>query len=99
MTTYLKCIVVAAVLMVLPLIVPVTENPALGAENSVLRIALWKAKHMLGKPNVLFVDVRTTEDIASSDAKIPGAPWENSHNVAAWASRYPKDKTLIFYCA
>ncbi len=97
--SHLKFIVAIIVLAMLPIIMPIMQDPVLGKDNSAPRIALWRAKYMLGKPDVLFVDVRTPRDIAASEERIPGAPWENSHDVAAWASRYPKDKTIIFYCA
>ena len=97
--SHLKYMVAVAVPAMLLIIIALTQGPVYGAAKAVPRIALTKAKSMLRNPNVLFVDVRTAQDIAESDDKIPGAPWENSSSVAAWASRYPKDKTIIFYCA
>lgn len=91
--------VAVVALAVTPMIIPLTPDPVYCQNEAVPRIALTKAKSMLGNPRVLFVDVRTARDIAESGDRIPGAPWEDSHNVAAWASSYPKDKTIVFYCA
>jgi len=97
--SHLKYIVAVAVPAMLLIIIAIAQDPVHGADEAVPRISLSKAMSMLGNPDVLFIDVRRLDDIAASDAKIPGAPWENSKNVAAWASRYPKDKTIIVYCA
>ena len=56
-------------------------------------------KSMLGNPNVIIVDVRQPEDFNDSDTKIQGAVREDPGSVSTWMSKYPKDKTLIFYCA
>jgi len=53
----------------------------------------------LGDPNVVVVDVRQPRDFKSSDSKIKGAIRENPGNAAVWAGKYPKDKTLVLYCA
>ncbi len=53
----------------------------------------------LGDPNVVVVDVRQRRDWTGSDVKIKGAVRGNPGDVAAWAGNYPKDKTLVLYCA
>jgi hypothetical protein len=53
----------------------------------------------LGDPNVVVVDARTGRDWKTSDVKIKGAARGNPVDVAAWAGKYPKDKTLVLYCA
>jgi hypothetical protein len=72
---------------------------AFGADSSAPRIALDKAKDMLGKSEVAFIDVRTKKDYKSSDERIPGSVWRDSALVKGWASQYPKSLTLIVYCA
>jgi len=54
---------------------------------------------MLGKPDVIIIDVRTNYDWDNSKAKIPGAVREEGMKFASWMKKYPKDKTLVLYCA
>lgn len=53
----------------------------------------------LGDSNLVVVDVRTGRDWRASDVKIKGAVRESPGDVAAWAGKYPKAKTLVLYCA
>lgn len=54
---------------------------------------------MLGKPDVVIIDVRTNYDWDNSKVKIPGAVKEEGMKFASWMSKYPKDKTIVLYCA
>jgi rhodanese-related sulfurtransferase len=54
---------------------------------------------MLGRHDVILVDVRDPISWDKSDSKIRGAVRENPEQLTAWANKYPKDKTLIFYCS
>jgi 3-mercaptopyruvate sulfurtransferase SseA len=54
---------------------------------------------MLGNPDVIIIDVRSGGDWNGSELKIKGALREDSRNVSSWIEEYPKDKTLVFYCA
>jgi 3-mercaptopyruvate sulfurtransferase SseA len=56
-------------------------------------------KTMLGNPDVIIVDVRQPSHYQASKAKIQGAVREDPSAVTAWMKNYPKDKTLVFYCA
>jgi hypothetical protein len=67
--------------------------------KSVPRMTKEELKPMLGKPDVLIVDVRADNDWAKSDLKIKGAVRENPQAIESWTNKYPKDKTLVFYCA
>jgi len=58
-----------------------------------------QAKSMLGNPEVIFVDVRAPKDWDASGSKIKGAEREDPSNISSWAEKYPKEKTLLFYCA
>jgi rhodanese-related sulfurtransferase len=53
----------------------------------------------LGDPNLIVLDVRQPRDWKTSDAKIKGAIREEPGDAAVWAGKYPKDKTLVLYCA
>jgi rhodanese-related sulfurtransferase len=55
-------------------------------------------KSLLGNPGVIVVDVRITEDWKRSDSKIKGAIREDpEEDFKTWVSKYPKNKTIVFY--
>jgi len=56
-------------------------------------------KAMIDDPEVLVLDVRQAGDWQSSEFKIKGAVYANPSDYNAWAKTYPKDKTLVLYCA
>jgi rhodanese-related sulfurtransferase len=57
-----------------------------------------QARAVLGNPDFVILDVRKSSDWDGSDSKIRGAVREGPSNVDAWVRKYPKDKTLLFYC-
>ena len=63
------------------------------------RMTKEELKAKLGDPNFIVVDVRLGADWTGSDLKIKGAVREDPEAIESWATRYPKDKTLVFYCA
>ena len=57
-------------------------------------------KSLLGNPDVIVVDVRIAAEWKRADLKIQGAVREDPEkDYKTWASKYPKDKTLVFYCS
>jgi hypothetical protein len=56
-------------------------------------------KARLSSPDLLIIDVRYGKDWTESDLKIRGAVREDPEAFDSWANKYPKDKTLVFYCA
>ncbi len=56
-------------------------------------------KAMLDDPNVAVIDLRITRDWNAAETKIPGAAHEDPDNLQKWAKKYPRDKTLVLYCA
>lgn len=54
---------------------------------------------VVGNPDVIIIDVRTGADWTSSQTKIKGAVREDPQKVSSWMEKYPKDKTLVFYCS
>jgi rhodanese-related sulfurtransferase len=54
---------------------------------------------MLSNPDVIIIDVRSGGDWNGSELKIKGALREDPRNVSSWISKYPKEKTLVLYCA
>ena len=72
---------------------------ALGMSGDLPVITKEDLNAMLGKKDVVVLDVRMDVEWQSSDFKIKGAVWENATDVEIWANKYPKDKTLVLYCA
>ena len=71
--------------------------PSLAAD--VPRITKEELKGMLGKENVVIIDVRSEIDQEKSNQKIQGAVIEDVGKVETWMAKYPKDKTFVFYCS
>ncbi len=65
----------------------------------VSKIPKEELQALLGKPEVIIIDVRTDADWTSSNTKIKGAVREEPQKVNSWMEKYPKDKTLVFYCS
>ena len=56
-------------------------------------------KAILGTPDVIIVDVRTNAGWNESKLKIKGAVREDPTQATLWTAKYPKEKTLVFYCS
>ena len=70
----------------------------LAPESKVPRITKEELKSWLGKPDVIVMDVREPDDWNKSKEKIAGAVREDPEkDIKSWASKYPKDKTIVFY--
>ena len=54
---------------------------------------------LLGKADVIVIDVRTKYDWDESKVKIKGAVHEEGMKFGSWMKKYPKDKTIVLYCA
>jgi len=91
-----KVIVLMAGIMVFA-VVAFLAMPAVSQE--VKRMSIEELKGMLGNPDLVIVDVRRDGDWKSSKVKIKGAVREDQEKIETWMSKYPKDKTLVFYCA
>ena len=63
------------------------------------RMTKEELKAMLDSPDLVIIDVRQRMDWADSDSKIKKAVREDPGAVDSWTNKYPKDKTLVFYCA
>jgi hypothetical protein len=61
------------------------------------RMTKEELKSMLDHPDVIIIDVRLDGAWNKSRWKIKGAVREDPEKVNAWAYKYPKDKTLVFY--
>ena len=61
------------------------------------RMTAAELKTALGSADLSVVDVRV--EAAVAETKIPGAAIEDPRDVAAWAPKYPKGKTIVLYCS
>lgn len=67
------------------------------AEND--RISTKQLQGMLGRSDVIVIDVRSGSDWNNSESKIKGAVRESLGAISGWIDKYPRDKTFVFYCA
>jgi len=63
------------------------------------RITKEELKEMLGNPDVIIIDLRLGRDWENSELRIEGALKEDPGNLNSWLSKFPKEKTLVLYCA
>ena len=91
-----KTLLFFAVLFVLGMSGEITPFAQSGDVPRMTRQAL---SAVIGKPDVIIIDVRHGMDWTDSDSKIKGAVREDPEVIQSWADKYPKDKTLVFYCA
>ena len=91
---------VAAALLIIILMAGNHLSPptASAASVEVPRISIERTKQMLANPDVVIIDVRTAKTWWRSPSKIENAVREELGSLERWAEKYPKDKTLIFYC-
>lgn len=87
-----------ALLLVLSLALAGVPAKELSAQN-VQRMTAEQLKDKLGSPDLAVIDVRTEGDWNSSDSKIKGALREDPSTVESWAAKYPKNQTIVLYCA
>lgn len=63
------------------------------------RITIEELNSRLGDPNLIIIDSLIGEQWATVAEKLPGAVHENPDDVDSWADKYPKNKTIVTYCA
>jgi hypothetical protein len=61
------------------------------------RITKEELKELMGKPGVVVLDCRPTEEWTQSQQKLPGAAHEDPLKVQEWAHKYPKDARIVIY--
>jgi len=75
-----------------------TVSPGISAEK-VPTMTKEELKGMLGSPDLVILDARAGRDWTSSEFKIQGSQRVNPGDVTKWAGNYPKETTLVLYCA
>ena len=63
------------------------------------RMSKEELKGTLGSKELVVIDVRAGKDWDASEIKIKGAVREDPKNLDFWAAKYPKEMTLVVYCA
>jgi hypothetical protein len=63
------------------------------------RITMEELKSMLGDPHLVIIDSLVGDQWKTVAQKLPGAVHEDPDDVDSWADKYPKDKTIVTYCA
>ncbi len=89
-------------LVVLALVMSVTVvalSAAVATAQEVPRVTKEELKAMLDSPDLVLIDMRIGKDWTASDLKIKGAVREDPEEAEALTEKYPKDKTLVLYCA
>jgi hypothetical protein len=69
------------------------------AQENVPRMTKEDLKPLLGNPDVVIIDVRAQGDWDNDTLMIKGTVREDPVKVPSWIDKYPKDKTLVFYCS
>jgi len=69
------------------------------ATEEITIISKDQLKEKLGQEDVAIIDVRATNDWDSSQFKIQGAQRQLPLETKEWMNTYPKDETIILYCA
>ena len=44
------------------------------------------------------LDVRRTDDLATSSEQLAGAHWQDPTKIGEWADSLPKDQDIVLYC-
>jgi len=70
----------------------------LNAEN-VPRITKEQLKGMFDNSDLIILDARAGRDWKASEFKIQGAERAAPSDFNSWAKKYPKDKSIVLYCA
>ena len=63
------------------------------------RMEKEQLKAQLGNPDVVVLDVRAFTHWVMTREKIKGAVRENPRDIEDWIAKYPRDKTIVLYCA
>ncbi len=86
--------------MVITFITLTLGSGCAGAAEKAPRMTIQQLKDLMGKPDVVILDVRSQSDWEKAQTKIQGAVREDpSKATKSWAEKYGKDKTLVLYCA
>ncbi len=92
-----KPILISALVAVLLLIALAGYSAPPSSVEQVPRLTKEAVKAMLGKPDVVIVDIRYIKQYEQSDKKLPGAVFVQPENFDEFVKNHPKDKTYVLY--
>jgi hypothetical protein len=92
-----KPILISALVAVLLLIALAGYSAPPSSVEQVPRLTKEAVKEMLGKPDVVIVDIRYIKQYEESDKKLPGAVFVQPENFDEFVKNHPKDKTYVLY--
>jgi len=73
--------------------------PTSASADTVQKIAKEELKSIMDSGKVSIIDVRRGRDWSASEFKIKGAERITVEEILADPQKYPKDRTLVLYCA
>ena len=92
-----KPILISALVAVFLLIALGGHSAPPSSVEQVPRLTKEAVKEMLGKPDVVIVDIRYIKQYEQSDKKLPGAVFVQPENFDEFVKNHPKDKTYVLY--
>jgi len=93
-----KPILMSSLIVLLLLIALAAYSAMPTTVEQVPRLTKEVVKEMLGKPDVVIVDVRYIKQYEQSDKKLPGAVFVQPENFDEFVKKHQqKDKTYILY--
>jgi hypothetical protein len=93
-----KPILIAFLAALLSLVALVGWSAPPSSVEQVPRLTKEAVKEMLGKPDVVIVDIRYIKQYEQSDKKLPGAVFLQPENFDEFVKNHPqKDKTYVLY--
>lgn len=83
------------------LLIALTADSAMPTSvEQVPRLTKETVKDMLGKPDVVIVDIRFIKQYEESDRKLPGAVFTQPEILDEFVKKFPqKGNTYVLYCA
>jgi len=93
-----KPILMSSLIVLLLLIALAAYSAMPTTVEQVPRLTKEVVKEMLGKPDVVIVDVRYIKQYEQSDKKLPGAVFVHPENFDEFVKNHPqKDKAYVLY--
>jgi hypothetical protein len=93
-----KPVLISSLVSLLLLIALAAYSAMPSTVEQVPRLTKEAVKEMLGKPDVVIVDIRYIKQYEQSDKKLPGAVFVQPENFDEFVKNYPqKDKTYVLY--
>jgi predicted sulfurtransferase len=90
------CMILSLVIALILVALTGYSAPPASVEQ-VPRLTKEAVKEMLGKPDVVIVDIRYIKQYEQSNSRLPGAVFVQPENFDEFAKNYPKDKTYVLY--